>query len=279
MASSWHWVCHCWGPALAAVATSPVAVKPAAKPLKILILGGTSFLGPHQVAHALQRGHAITTFTRGKTKATVNQDLFAHVESLIGDREHDLSALENRRWDVVIDNSGRQSAWTRKTAQLLKDHAGLYVYVSSVSVLLSIFDPPGRMNLRPCVCKTRLGNQPEGADEGPDSYGVMKAKSEQEAIKAFTKDRALIIRPTFIIGPGDLTDRFIHWPVRLARGGNVLVPGAQDDPVQYIDVRDLSAWMIGLAERGVAGTFNAVGPAATTGMKAFIGAASQAFRR
>lgn len=242
------------------------------KKLKILILGGTSFLGPHQIAYALSQGHSVSTFTRGKTKSTVHQEVFDHVEQLIGDRNNDHSALENRKWDVVIDNSGRDSEWTRKSANLLKDNAGLYIYVSSVSVYFPFLTAGADENSR--VLLQDPGNEEE---KNKDSYGVMKAKSEQEAIKAFTAERSIIIRPTFIIGPGDLSDRFIHWPVRLAKGGDVLVPGKKNDPVQYIDVRNLAQWMIHLAENKITGTFNAVGPNPPQNMSEFITQASDSF--
>ncbi len=266
------------GSQLTACSSSGQHIQKAAKKLKILILGGTSFLGPHQIAYAISRGHSISTFTRGKTKATVNQDAFAHVEQLIGDRNNDHSALENRHWDVVIDNSGRDSEWTRKSANLLKDQAALYMYVSSVSVyfpfLTAGVDENTQVLLQDPVTEQSGATE---TTEVKDSYGVMKAKSEQEAIKAFSAERTTIIRPTFIIGPGDLTDRFIHWPVRLAKGGEILIPGKADDPVQYIDVRDLAEWMIQLAENKVAGTFNAVGPKSMQTMPDFITEASKSF--
>ncbi|MGJ8662104.1 MAG: NAD-dependent epimerase/dehydratase family protein [Marinicella sp.] len=261
---------------LSALASATQNIQNAAKKLRILILGGTSFLGPHQIAYALARGHSISTFTRGKTKATVHQDVFEHVEELIGDRNNDHSALENKQWDVVIDNSGRNTEWTSKSAELLKDQAGLYIYVSSVSVYFPFLTAGADENSRVLL-------QDPGADqdknaETQDSYGVMKAKSEQAAIKAFTAERALIVRPTFIIGPGDLTDRFIHWPVRLAKGGETLIPGKPEDQVQYIDVRDLAEWMITMAENNTSGTFNAVGPKIKQSMAEFIKEASSSFQ-
>lgn len=245
------------------------------KKLQILILGGTSFLGPHQVAYALSRGHSISTFTRGKTKPTIHQEVFDQVEMLIGDREDNLTALENREWDVVIDNSGRKTEWTTKTAELLKDKVGIYIYISSTGVyypyLKAGIDENTEMLLEDPVDPNRPNIQRE------DSYGVMKAKSEAETIAAFGKDRSIIIRPTYMVGPGDRTDRFIHWPIRLSKGGEVLVPGKPEDPVQYVDVRDVAEWIIRLAEEKKAGSYNAVGPENPETLNEFVNRAKEAF--
>ncbi len=243
-------------------------------PLRILILGGTSFLGPHQVAYALARGHSISTFTRGTTKPTIHQDLFEHVEQLVGDRDGDLDALRGRTWDAVIDNSGRKVEWTRDAAAELRDHVDMYVYTSSTGVyypyLGTDIDEKTDLVLR----------LPEGLGEnegGEYAYGVMKAQSEIEARRIFGTDRTIVVRPTYIMGPADSTNRFVYWPVRLSRGGEVLVPGRIDDPVQYIDVRDLTSWMIRLIENRTIGTFNAVGPESKMGMHPFVYGAHAAF--
>lgn len=245
------------------------------KKLKILILGGTSFLGPHQIAYAISRGHSVTTFTRGKTKPTIHKEVFDKVESLVGDRENDLTALENRKWDVVIDNSGRKTEWTKKTANLLKDTSGIYLYISSTGV----YFPYKSGNIKEdteVLLKTPEGIMDPGVKMSYD-YGVMKATSELEAQKAFGTDRTIVVRPTYMFGPGDLTNRFIHWPIRLSKGGDVLVPGKEDDPVQYIDVRDVAEWCIRLAEKKAAGTYNAVGPGEATTMQDFVKEAASAF--
>lgn len=244
------------------------------KKLKILILGGTSFLGPQQIAYALDRGHSITIFTRGKTKPTVNQQLFDKVEHLTGDRKDNLKALENRSWDAVIDNSGYDAQWTKDSAELLKNNVGLYLYTSSTGVYYPYLGSDITEETK-LILKV-----PENINEEQKmeyDYGVMKANSEIEAIKAFGNDRTIIVRPTYMMGPGDRTDRFTYWPVRLSIGGQVLVPGKADDPVQYIDVRDVSHWMIELIEQKNTGTFNAVGPASATGMHAFVYGAHAAF--
>ena len=249
--------------------------SPESKKLSILILGGTSFLGPHQIAYALERGHSVSTFTRGKTKPTIHQDLFDQVEQLIGDRQDNLTALQDRQWDVVIDNSGRDVEWTKATAQLLKDSCDLYVYTSSTGVYYPYVDSDFT------EASTVLMEEPESLENEDEKieywYGVMKANSEQEAIKAFGADRTIVVRPTYMIGPADKTDRFIHWPIRLSKGGEILVPGKAGDAVQYADVRDVAEWMIRLIEERNTGTFNAVGPKEAQDIHAFVEEAKGAF--
>jgi 2'-hydroxyisoflavone reductase len=220
-------------------------------PLSLLILGGTSFLGPHQVRYALERGHTVSIFTRGRTEPALFADLFDRVEHLEGDRNGDHAALRGRRWDAVIDNSGQNVQWARDSAQLLKDAATHYLFVSSTGVFYPYLTIGATEDVQP-----RLADDPP---RDPPSYGVMKALSEREVQQAFG-DRAIIVRPNYIVGPGDTTDRFPYWPVRIARGGEVLVPGPHDQPVQFIDVRDLTEWMIRLIETGTTGVFNAAGP-------------------
>ena len=245
------------------------------KSLKILILGGTSFLGPHQIACALERGHKITTFTRGKSKPTVHLDKFDKVDQLIGDRETNLSALETGEWDLVIDNSGRKTEWTKKTANLLKDRAGMYMYTSSTGVYYPYLND---MVDEEFVVRLKEPDHIEHEDEKIEYwYGAMKASSEVETIKAFGKDRSIIVRPTYMMGPGDKTDRFIHWPIRFNRGGRIMVPGKNQDRVQYIDVRDVAEWMIRLAEQKMTGTYNAAGPAKAQTMMEFVKEGKESF--
>ncbi|NNE26172.1 MAG: NAD-dependent epimerase/dehydratase family protein [Saprospiraceae bacterium] len=247
---------------------------PQRKSLNILILGGTSFLGPHQIEYALSRGHKVTTFTRGKTQPTVHQSLFNQVTSLIGDRENDLNALKSGQWDVVIDNSGRKVEWTKKTAELLKDKVELYIYTSSTGVYYPYLT--NDIKESNAVLLTEPEN-PKEEEKLEYWYGVMKANSELAAISAFGEDRTIVVRPTYMSGPADKTNRFIHWPLRLSRGGDVLVPGNEDDPVQYIDVRDVAAFMIHLAENKTIGTFNAVGPNHPQTMRTFVRLAGRTF--
>ena len=230
---------------------------PAEKKLKILILGGTSFLGPHQIAYAISRGHEVTTFTRGKTIPKIHPEVFSQVEQLVGDREDNLEPLKNRKWDVVIDNSGRRTQWTEDTAELLKDNVEYYMYTSSISVYYP-FTGDDFSEDRPLV--TEMPANATEQEKGTYEYGIMKATSELATLKHFGKDRSILVRPTLIVGPGDRTDRFPYWTARLERGGDVIIPGKSDEVVQYIDVRDLAEWMIRLAENGAVGTYNGSGP-------------------
>jgi 2'-hydroxyisoflavone reductase len=205
----------------------------------------------------------VSIFTRGRTEPSLFQDAFRNVEHLIGDRGSDLSALEGRSWDVVLDNSGAQTAWTRDSAELLKDTVGTYLYVSSTGVYYPYLT-------------TQIGEETpvdlvdaSGGEDGSAAYGVMKATSEMAARNAFGEDRTLVVRPGYIVGPGDRSDRFTYWPVRFHRGGEILVPGRKSDRAQMIDVRDLTEWMIRLLEEGTTGTLNATGPAFPLTMEEF----------
>lgn len=235
--------------------------------LKILILGGTSFLGPHQISYALDRGHEVSIFTRGKTVPKIHQELFSRVEKLVGDREDNLEALKNRKWDVVIDNSGRKTKWTEDTAQLLKDNVGYYMYTSSISVYYP-FTGTDFSESRKLV--TKIPETIEPGEKGLYDYGVMKATSEIATRKAFGTERSIIVRPTLIVGPGDRTDRFPYWLARLEKGGDIIIPGSSSEVVQYIDVRDLAEWMIRLCENKAAGTYNGSGPGFDMTTTAFV---------
>ena len=237
------------------------------KKLKILILGGTSFLGPHQIAYALERGHEVTTFTRGKSIPTVHQELFSKVEQLIGDREDNLEALKNRTWDVVIDNSGRKTKWTEDTARLLKDHVGYYMYTSSISVYYPYYGEDFSED-RSLVLE--VPPEAEGDEKYTYEYGVMKANSELAVLNTFGAERSIVVRPSLIVGPGDGTDRFPYWLARLEKGGDIIIPGDRNEVVQYIDVRDLAEWMISLLENKLAGTYNASGPGYRMTTNAFV---------
>ena len=220
-------------------------------PKKILILGGTSFIGPRQVEYALERGHTITLFNRGRT----NTHLFPNVEKLQGDRATgDLASLKGRTWDAVIDNSATNPQWVKDSAQLLKGSTGQYVFISTRSV----YYDTSRIPMTADAPLFTRENTPV-AEGRPLPYGLSKALAEQEARAAFGS-RTTIVRPGLIIGPGDDTDRFSYWPVRIDRGGEVLAAGDPTDPVQIIDARDLSEWVVRLVEQGTMGTFNGVGP-------------------
>jgi 2'-hydroxyisoflavone reductase len=231
----------------------------AAKPLRILILGGTGFTGPFQVRYALSRGHKVTVFNRGKTHPG---ELPKEAEQLIGDRNGQLDALKGRQWDVVIDIPTTLPVWVHDAAEVLKGNVDRYVFISTISVYSD--------NSKPGMDESGPLAQYKGADamkETPATlaasryglYGPLKVLSEQEAEKWFP-GKALIIRPGLIVGPGDETDRFTYWPVRIDRGGEILAPGTPADPVQFIDARDLAEWTIRMVEQGTTGTFNATGP-------------------
>src|SRR5437867_3588423 len=249
--------------ALTTRSTTLLAEK-SAKPLRILILGGTGLTGPYQVPHALSRGHKVTTFNRSKTHPG---ELPMEVEQLIGDRNGQLEALKNRQWDVAIDNPTTLPGWVRDAAQILKGNVERYVFISTISV----YADTGQG-----VDETAPLAKYDGADpyeetieavkaSGYKTYGPLKALSEREVEKWFP-GKALIIRPGLIVGPGDPSDRFTYWPVRIDRGGEVLAPGKSSDPVQFIDARDLAEWTIRMAENRETGIYNATGPAKTLGV-------------
>jgi len=234
-------------------------------PKRFLILGGTGFIGPHMVRYAVERGHAVTIFTRGRTEADIPE-----VEHLIGDRNDDLTALEGRSWDVVLDNNARDYRWVRLSTELLRNAAQQYVFVSSISAYVGEatgFEGGNRVFFEPVMDETApLFSRPEGFQEGEEApYGLSKTLGEEAAEAAFP-GRTTIVRPGLIVGPGDTTDRFTYWPVRINRGGEVLAPGTGEDATQIIDVRDLAEWIVRLAENGTFGVFNATGPEARLSM-------------
>lgn len=216
--------------------------------LRLLILGGTGFIGPHQVRYALDRGHTVTLFNRGRTAP----EMFPEVEQLRGDRAaSDLESLKGREWDVVLDNASSNPQWTRESAQLLKDSAGQYIFISTQSVYTS------RAEIG--IDETAPVGRPDLPREEWRGYGPNKVLCEEESERAFP-GRATIVRPSLIVGPGDGTDRWTYWVARTHRGGVMAVPGTPQDPAQFIDARDLSEWVIRLAENGTTGIFNGVGP-------------------
>ena len=236
----------------------------AVTPLRILILGGTGFTGPYQVRYALSRGHKVTTFNRGKTHPG---ELPTEVEQLTGDRNGKLDALKGRQWDVVIDNPTTLPAWVRDAAQILKGNVERYVFISTISVYADTSN--GVDETAPLAKYDGLDPYKETLEamrvSGYKTYGPLKALSEKEAEKWFP-GKTLIIRPGLIVGPGDETDRFTYWPVRIDRGGEVLAPGNSNDPVQFIDARDLAEWTIRMVENRETGIYNATGPAKPLGI-------------
>ena len=234
--------------------------------LRLLILGGTGFIGPHQVRYAVARGHEVTVFNRGQS-APGSLD---GVEELVGDRATgNLDALRGRQWDAVIDNSASGAdapRWVQEAASLLKDQAEQYLFISTRSVFSDLSAVPGTVDA-PLLTRENTRNWQEGQ---PYPYGLAKALAEGEALAAFG-DRTTIVRPGLIVGPGDDTDRFTYWPVRIERGGEVLAPGnPHEDRIQIIDVRDLCEWAVRLCEARTYGTFMAVGPENGRSMAEFL---------
>jgi 2'-hydroxyisoflavone reductase len=238
----------------AVVASWPAPLRaqqpaPTRRSLKLLVLGGTGFIGPHLVRLAVSRGHQVTIFTRGRRKA----DLPDSVTRLVGDRNGQLDALKGARWDVVIDDSATNPEWVRLSTDLLSEAVQRYLFTSSTGVYYPYLKRGYDESDAPHV---------DLADpkDGSETFGVNKARCEQQVTRVFG-DRGVIVRPTYIVGPGDTTDRFPYWPVRLARGGEVLAPGKADDQAAFVDVRDLAEFMLRLVEDGRSGPFNVVGPA------------------
>ena len=238
------------------------------QPLRILILGGTGFIGPHQVRYAVARGHHVTVFNRGQRQA----DLPDGVEHLNGDRDKgDLASLKGREWDVCIDNPTSTPFWVRDAGKVLKGKVKHYVFVSTISVYAdnSVAHADEDAALEKYTGRNVMKETRDSLRKNMALYGPLKAASEAEASKQFP-GITTIVRPGLIVGPGDPTDRFTYWPVRLAKGGDVAAPGDGSDPVQVIDARDLAEWMIRLAETRTFGTFNATGPDFTVSTAAML---------
>lgn len=218
--------------------------------MKLLIIGGTVFLGRHLIEAALAKGHEVTMFNRGKR----NPELFPEVERLQGDRDGNLEALKGRRWDAVIDTCGYVPRIVTQSAELLAGAVDHYTFISTISVYPDTAEPGTDENT---PVRTIEDTETETIDGR--TYGALKALCEQ-AVERALPGRTLIVRPGLIVGPHDPTDRFTYWPERLARGGEVLAPGTPEGPVQVIDVRDLAEWTIRMVEARTTGVFNAVGP-------------------
>jgi 2'-hydroxyisoflavone reductase len=249
----------------AAKAAKGAKAKAAEKRLEILILGGTGFLGPHLVENARARGHAITLFNRGKT----HPELFPDVEKLRGDRDGKLDALKGRKWDAVIDTSGYVPRIVKLSAELLAPAVRQYVFISSISVYPDDVKP-GADESTPVQELTE-----PGSEEVRKHYGALKALCERAA-EAVMPGRTTNVRPGLIVGPGDPTDRYTYWPVRIDRGGEALAPGTPEDPVQYVDARDLAAWIVQTIERGTVGVYNATGPERRLGIGTMLASCRKA---
>ena len=260
------------------------SVERAPRALKTLVLGGTGLIGPPMVEYLLARGHEVTIFNRGRT----HNELFPDVERLLGDRNDNLSTIESevakgRRWDVVFDNNATLPRWVRQTAQLLKGSADRYIHVSTISVYaettfrtLAGHDvAPGsedeqRYRMDEDAPLAKLPDDYDGTERVTGyTYGPFKWMAENEALEAFP-NACTVVRPGLIVGPGDTSDRFTYWPVRISRGAEVVVPGTGHDSVQFIDTRDLAPFIVRLAENGVSGTFNGTGPEARLSMAEMV---------
>jgi len=238
------------------------------KPLKILVLGGTGFLGPHFVEAAHAKGHALTLFNRGKTNPTrFSGEAFKDVEQLHGDRKTDMQALQgDRRWDAVLDTSAYLPADATRATKLLGPRVQQYLIVSTISVYART-DKPGQDETAPLAPLA----DPTVTEVTGETYGGLKALCEQAA-EAQMPGRVTVVRPGLIVGPGDTTDRFTYWPARADRGGEILAPGSASDPTQFIDVRDLAAFLLTTLEQRSLGIYNADAPAGALTMGAVLDA-------
>lgn len=238
------------GASLAVASLDGLALEKSKRPLRLLILGGTRFIGLHMTELAIARGHTLTFFNRGRT----NTDRFPEIERLRGDRNGDLKSLAGRDWDAVIDNSGYVPRQIRDAATLLEPRVARYLFISTISVYESF----ARANDETSPVGKLADDSVETVDGA--TYGPLKALCETAARSIFGARRASIIRPGLIVGPDDNTDRFTYWPARAARGGRMIAPNDPRDPIQIIDARDLAAFTLRLIEEGTSGTFNAISP-------------------
>jgi 2'-hydroxyisoflavone reductase len=243
-----------------------VACQRGAGPLRILILGGTLFLGRHLVEAALDRGHEVTIFNRGRT----NPELFPEVERLRGDRDGDLTALAAGEWDAVVDTSARIPRWVRDFASTAGDRIGHYTFVSSASV----YSDTGRPGTDEAGPVHHLADETTEEITSAETYGGLKALCERAAEEAMP-GHVLNVRAGLIVGPYDPTGRFTYWVHRIARGGDVLAPEPRVQPVQFVHGRDLAEWIVGMAEARRTGTFNATGPARPLTMEELLEAIRQ----
>lgn len=234
--------------------------------MRILVLGGTRFVGKHVVIESRRLGHEVTLFNRGRTAPT----LFPHVEHRLGDRDVDLSALRDGRWDAVVDTSGYFPKQIEAVCGVLGDRVDRYLFVSSISAYADT-SLPGVDEDAP----TAVLDDPTVDEITTATYGALKAACE-DVVRERYGDGAVIIRPGLIVGPDDPTDRFTYWVSRVSRGGVVLAPGPPERPLQVIDVGDLAQWIVHLLDSGTSGTFNAVGPAWPLSMGVMLEEAAEA---
>jgi 2'-hydroxyisoflavone reductase len=252
------------GTALTALFGSSAMAK--SKPMKVLILGGTGFIGPHFVEVLAAAGHKVTLFNRGKRDPEAKPG----IEQLLGDRNGDVKSLEGKDWDAVIDNSGYTPLQVKLTADLLKPRVKHYIFVSSVAVY-------GDFKSRNIDESSKLAELPAGEDPNVykgENYGALKVLAERVVEETYGKN-ATIIRPSYIAGPGDVTDRFTYWPFRVSKGGEMLAPGKPADPFQFIDVRDLADFMRVCVEKRVGGQYNLCNPPGSVTIGSLLGASKK----
>ena len=222
----------------------------AQKPLDILVLGGTGFIGPHMVREALRRGHSVTLFNRGRT----DNALFPDLETIKGDRDNGLGGLQGRKWDAVVDNSGYVPRHVQDSARLLAPNCDRYLYISTVAVYADFSKAIDEDSPLATI-------DDETIEEVTwQTYGPLKALCEKRAAAEIDGDKLTILRPTYICGPGDHTDRFSYWPIRTRQGGEMLWPGSPKDFIQIVDVRDLATFTVDCLDRDISGTYNMVNP-------------------
>jgi 2'-hydroxyisoflavone reductase len=236
--------------------------------MKLLILGGTVFLGRHLTEAALAAGHDVTLFNRGQH----NADLYPDLEKLRGDRDGGLDVLKGRTWDAVVDTCGYVPRLVRDSASHLADSVDHYTFISTLSVYRDFRVRGLREEASIGTLDDETVEEVTGGSRG--TYGPLKALCEQAA-EAAMPGRVLCVRPGLIVGPYDPTDRFTYWPVRVAQGGQVLAPPTPQAPVQFIDARDLAAWVMRMAERNKTGVYNATGPAERLTFEAFLEACNR----
>jgi 2'-hydroxyisoflavone reductase len=225
-------------------------------PLSVLVLGGTGFIGPHMVREMLRRGHAVTLFNRGRT----NSELFPDIETIKGDRDGGLQGLEGRSWSAVVDNSGYVPRHVQDSARLVADNTQRYLFISSLSVYAD-FDIENHEDSPLATIDDETVEDVTG-----ETYGALKALCEKRVAAEIDGDRLTVLRPNYIAGPGDHTDRFSYWPIRTRQGGEMIWPGTPADSIQFIDVRDLAVFVVDCLEQDVSGIYNMTNPAGAYSM-------------
>jgi 2'-hydroxyisoflavone reductase len=246
------------------------SASPSSTRLRVLILGATGNIGPYHVRAAVARGHHVSAFSRGRSAA----DLPEGVERLVGDRNGDLSSILHRDWDAVLDVATFGPGWVRTLGEALRGRVRHYTFISTISVYDKPEEHQTTTETSRLLSYRGSGDPYSVTSEGPD-YGAVKVLCEKEAEKQFPA-RTLIVRPSYIAGPGDTHEALPYWPLRMEHGGEVLAAGDPATPVQFIDVRDMAEWITRMIEKRATGTYNAVGPATATNMRDLVNAARAA---